>query len=325
MKILVTGGAGYIGSHFVKYIAKKGHQVAIIDDLSRGHSSLIHKDAEFFEENTKNQAAISRIVEQVQPDITVHFAAYALVAESVANPDLYFSNNVDGTQSLLNAIASTKPMPFVFSSTCAVYGVPEKLPIDENFSKNPLSPYGESKLECEQRIRNYCQSTKMPALALRYFNACGASPDGDIGEIHDPETHLIPNILKNALADTPSYIFGNDYETRDGTCIRDYIHVDDLAAAHHLGCEKLLGGDLSEFNVVNLGTGNGFSNKEIFDACSKIIGKELVYEYKDRRPGDPAELYANNQAAKDLLGFEPKYSTLENIIKTAWDWHTKNG
>jgi UDP-glucose-4-epimerase GalE len=302
---------------------RAGHECVVPDNLSRGHRSAIPTGTTLVEADVRDGEAVARALDAHKPDVVLHYAAFALVGESVENPDLYWDNNLGGTKSLLDAMAgSGRPTPLVFSSTCAVYGVPEALPMHEDLPKKPISPYGESKLACEELIANWCQATGAPAMALRYFNACGADPEGALGEEHDPETHLIPNVVKAALAGKEVVIFGSDFPTRDGTCVRDYVHVTDLAHAHLRAAEKLLA-EARGFTALNLGTGRGYSNLDVVKAVEEAMGRPVLHRLGPRRPGDPAELYADPRRSREVLGFEPRYSDLATVVRTAHAWHAK--
>lgn len=322
MRYFVIGGAGYIGSHFIRIASEQSHDVMAYDNLSRGHRRAVPEQIPFVHADILDQARLTEELEKFKPDAVLHFAALALVGESVANPDMYFRNNVQGVYSLLEAMRNAVPeASLVFSSSCAVFGVPQKLPICEDDEKKPVSPYGRSKLIAEFLIEDYCQAYGLRAMALRYFNACGAHSSGTLGEDHEPETHLIPNIIKAARAGKEVTIFGNDFPTRDGTCVRDYIHVEDLVEAHLLAAGWLSRREKGAFTPVHLGTGNGLSNLEICRATGEVMGQEIGVTFGPRRPGDPPELYADNTRAKELLGFTPQVSGPEHILSTALKWH----
>jgi UDP-glucose 4-epimerase len=313
---LVVGGAGYIGSHTVKYLMKNGCNCIVADNLIYGHKEAVLTD-NFILADLLDIDSLLNIFNNFSIDAVIHFAAFAYVGESVINPQKYYNNNVVGTINLLNAMLSNDVKKIVFSSTCATYGEPKYTPIDENHPQNPINPYGKTKLMIEQIFADYEKAYGLKHISLRYFNAAGCSADGDIGESHDPETHLIPLVLKAIKEESYSLkIFGADYDTFDGTCIRDYIHVDDLAQAHYLALKRL---DIYN-GCINVGTGIGVSVKEIIHAAEKISGKTCPIEYCARRPGDPAKLYASNDKAKKILNWEPKYIDIKNIIQTAWDW-----
>ena len=314
--ILVVGGAGYIGSHTVKYLLKNGEDCVVLDNLIYGHKEAVISP--FFEKaDLQDKASIRNVFSKYKIDSVIHFAAFAYVGESVEDPEKYYKNNVVGTLNLLEVMKEFNVKKIVFSSTCATYGNPQYTPIDEKHPQNPINPYGMSKLMVEKILEDYKKAYGLKYIALRYFNASGADSDGKIGESHNPETHLIPLVLKTIKGERKSIsIFGTDYDTSDGTCIRDYIHVEDLAEAHYLAIKKL-----DEFTgFLNLGTGIGTSVKEIISAAEKVSGKKCNVEEAPRRAGDPAVLYASNEKAKKILNWKPKYLKIENIIKTAWNW-----
>jgi UDP-glucose 4-epimerase len=324
MNVLVAGGAGYIGSHTVKRLKEAGHSPVIYDNLSRGHREVVdilRVPAIFADLN--DRAALSAALKQHKIETVMHFAAYAYVGESVEKPLLYYQNNVATTVSVLQAMQDNGVHNFVFSSTCATYGDPEKIPITEDEKKAPVSPYGRSKLMVEQILQDQSVAgKKFKFAALRYFNASGAAMDGSLGEDHDPETHLIPVILLAILGIKPQLtVFGTDYPTPDGTNIRDYIHVDDLADAHILAMQKLKAG---EPIYCNLGTGNGFSVKQIIATAEKVAGKKVPVVFGPRRAGDAIALYADPSRAKKLLGWEAKFKDPEAIIRSAWNWFSKH-
>ena len=315
MKVLVIGGAGYIGSHAARVLRKHGHEVVIFDDLSTGFDFLA-KGFELIRGNLGDVARVKPVLQRV--DAVMHFAAYAYVGESVTNPRKYFHNNVESALNLLNAIVDIGVMPFVFSSTCAVYGVPAKVPISEDTVRQPINPYGVSKLFLEQALEAYSRAYGLRFAALRYFNAAGADESGEIGELHNPETHLIPLALAATKDDSPALqIFGDDYPTPDGTCIRDYIHVNDLAEAHAIALNRLAEG--AESFAVNLGTGQGCSVLEIVQTAEQVTGKKVRRTIAPRRPGDPPALVADSSKPQQLLQWKAKYS-LQEIVSTAWKW-----
>ncbi len=319
MNLLVTGGAGYIGSHFVREALKKGHSIVVFDNLHRGNKESIPEGIEFRKVDLCNKEELQKEIKQFSFDCVVHFAALAYVGESVENPSLYYNNNVVGSLNLISACVENKVDNFIFSSTCSLYGNPEHIPITESESIKPINPYAYTKYFIEQILADYSRAYDMKYAALRYFNAAGANPNGDIGEKHEPETHLIPIVLKNAIDDSePFYVFGNDYNTEDGTCIRDYIHVVDLADAHLRAIDYIV--DQKKSIVLNLGTGNGYSVLEIIRKAEEITGKKLNYKVIKRREGDPAILVADNKMAKEVLGWQPKFALTE-IISSAWTWH----
>src|SRR5213080_341258 len=316
MKILVVGGAGYIGSVCAELLLEQGHGVTIFDNLSEGHRRELDPRAEFVEGDLVDRQLIEKILAKQQPDAVMHFAANALVGESMQNPSKYFRNNISNGLNLLDAMIAAGVRRMVFSSTCAIFGPPDRLPIDETASPRPISPYGESKLTFEKLLRWYDEIYGVKFVCLRYFNASGATEK--FGEDHRPETHLVPAVLKVALGQRPNLeIYGTDYETPDGTCIRDYIHIVDLAQAHILA----LGTTSSGF--YNLGTGGGSSVREVITACRKITGRKIDTIEKPRRPGDPARLIASSEKIKDELGWRPQFQSLDAIIESAWEWHQK--
>lgn len=316
--VLVVGGAGYIGSHMVRKLVDGGRDVAVFDNLSTGHRALVHKKALFVEGDLRDAGDMKKLFKERRFEAVMHFAASALVGESVENPLKYYDNNVASCVSLLSAMREHKVDRFIFSSTCAVFGEPKHIPIREEDPKSPANPYGQSKLMIEHILRDLAKVTDFRYVALRYFNACGAHSSGQIGEIHDPEAHLIPNILKVLTGEKKELqIFGDDYDTPDGTCVRDYVHVEDLAAAHLSALEALAGGMKSD--VFNLGSGDGYSVKEIVAAVEKVTGKKVKVRMCPRRPGDPAKLVAGAEKAKKTLGWTPRHD-LESIIRTAWLW-----
>lgn len=320
MKILVTGGAGYIGSHFVKYISEKGFEVTALDNLSLGHREALPKDVTLAEIDITVKSGIENFLALNKFDVIVHFAAFANVGESVEMPEMYYRNNVIGSYNLIEAARKSGVSKFVFSSTCSLYGNPLKVPISEEESVKPINPYANTKMFIEKLLADYDTAYGMKSVCLRYFNAAGADPDSAIGESHDPETHLIPIVLQAALGKREKvFIFGEDYDTPDGTCIRDYIHVTDLASAHLKAVKYLAGG--KESSIINLGTGSGYSVKEIIDTARRITGKEIKAEITERRPGDPAKLVADNTKAKQVLDWKPEYG-LDDVISTAWKWHS---
>lgn len=317
--ILVTGGAGYIGSHTCKLLAAEGFLPVSYDNLVYGHAHAV-KWGPLEVGDLNDKARLIDVIKQYNPVAVVHFAAYSLVGESVTNPSKYYANNVGGTLSLLDAMQETGMDKIVFSSTCATYGIPDVLPIRETTPQVPINPYGKSKLMMEQMLLDFDTAHNIRHIALRYFNACGADQDGEIGEEHEPETHLIPNILKSLTGDIPRLtVFGTDYPTPDGTCIRDYIHVEDLALGHLLALQHLFEGGESE--VFNLGTGDGFSVKEIIDAVERVTGQEVPLHYGDRRPGDPPILTADITKAQTHLKFRTSASDVDTIVASAWKFH----
>lgn len=323
MSILVLGGAGYIGSHAVNQLVSKGYDVVVIDNLLTGHKQAIHPKARFYEGDVRDKAFVQSVFKKEAIEGVIHFAASSLVGESVEKPLDYFNNNVYGMQILLEVMEEFKVKNIVFSSTAATYGEPEETPIRETTPTNPKNPYGESKLMMEKMMKWCDNAYDMRYVALRYFNVAGAKADSSIGEDHNPETHLVPIILQVALGQREALaIFGDDYDTPDGTCIRDYVHVEDLIAAHILALEYLKAGN--ESNVFNLGSNNGYSVKEMLEAAREVTGKEIPANIAPRRAGDPGTLVAASEKAKSVLGWDPQYTSVKDIIKTAWDWHVSH-
>ena len=320
MAILITGGAGYIGSHTARELKDQGREIVIYDNLSRGHREAV-KDMPLVVGDLMDTALLVKTLEQYEVDSVIHFAAESQVGESMVDPQKYYINNVSGTLNLLKAMNEKQVKKIVFSSTAATYGEPERIPIDEASAKIPTNVYGRTKLMMEQILDDYDMAYGLKYVALRYFNAAGAHVSGEIGEHHSPETHLIPIIMQVLLGQRDEIsIFGTDYPTPDGTCIRDYIHVTDLAHAHILALDALYNG--MESNVYNLGNGNGFSVKEVIDTVEKVTGKKIARAEKDRRAGDPAVLIASSHKIIKELGWNPRYNTLDKIIETAWNWHS---
>jgi UDP-glucose-4-epimerase GalE len=314
-KILITGGAGYIGSNTAHMLRRRGYEVVVVDDLSRGHEHNV-SGLPFHRINLADTKTLAALLQAERCDAVVHFAAYIAVGESTQKPELYFGNNVGGTLSLLSAMVEAGVRRLVFSSTAAVYGMPAVVPIPESAPFAPVSPYGESKLIVEQVLRWMHECRDLHTIALRYFNACGADPESSLGEEHDPETHLIPLLLRAVTSGKPITIFGNDYETPDGTCIRDYIHILDLAEAHRLALEHLLAGAGSD--AFNVGTGTGHSVMEVIRAVEEVTGAHVPYEIGPRREGDAPVLVANSDKLKRTLGWQPKYPNLREMVETAW-------
>ena len=322
--ILVTGGAGYIGSHNVLALKKAGYQILILDNLVYGHRDLVEDvlKVPLIVGDIKNRELLDSIFAEHSIVAVIHFAAFAYVGESVTNPAEYYANNFIGTFTLLEAMRAASVDKIVFSSTCATYGNPQNIPITEDASQKPINPYGRSKLMVEMLLKDYAQAYGLKSVVFRYFNAAGASPEGFLGEDHDPETHLIPLVLLTALGKRESIsIFGTDYDTPDGTCIRDYIHVNDLAQAHILGLQYLLDG--GESQIFNLGNGNGFSVRQIIDAAKTVTQKPIKVVECDRREGDPPVLVGSGSKARQILGWEPAYTKIEDIIESSWNWHQK--
>ncbi len=318
MNVLVVGGAGYIGSHAVRLLERGGHEVWVYDNCSLGHAAAV-PEGKLLRGDLRDSETLTDILRDKKIDAVMHFAAFASVPESVAEPAMYYDNNVIGTLRLLDAMRSAGVHRIVFSSTCATYGIPDVSPMSEATPQRPINPYGFTKLTMEQALEAYAQAYGFGYAAFRYFNASGASPDGDIGEDHDPETHLIPIILQVALGQRESVsVFGNDYPTPDGTCIRDYIHVDDLADAHIRALDQLQPGQGIK---LNLGTGRGNSVLEVIEACRRVTGHAIPTVEAERRAGDPPELVADSRRAFDQLDWKPQYTEIETIVKSAWRWH----
>ncbi|MBW2040284.1 MAG: UDP-glucose 4-epimerase GalE [Deltaproteobacteria bacterium] len=316
--ILVTGGAGYIGSHVVKELRKKGYRPLVYDNLSTGHQWAVRRD-ELIEGDLEDKLHLQEVLEKEKPLAVMHFAANAIVSESVERPEIYFRNNVINTFNLLEAMLASGVKYFIFSSSAAVYGNPHQIPIPEDHPLSPMNPYGEGKFFVEKALRWYEKAHGLKYISLRYFNAAGADPEGELGEAHNPETHLIPRILEVALGKRPFIeIYGIDYDTPDGTCIRDYIHVTDLAQAHILALEALLDGTTS--NVYNLGNQRGFSVREVVEASRGVTGHPIPTKESSRRSGDPPVLVASAERIKSELGWGPQYDDMKMILETAWGW-----
>jgi UDP-glucose-4-epimerase GalE len=316
--ILVTGGAGYIGSHTVRRLRGQGLETVILDDLSEGHAGAA--SGPLVRGDLGDREGLSRLFAEWKPRAVIHFAASCLVGESVADPAKYWRNNVANTLVLLDAMRGAGCDRLVFSSTCSLYGDPIRTPIDEGHPVAPINPYASTKAAAERAIDESGRAYGLRWTALRYFNAAGATPAGDLGEDHEPESHLIPRVLRAALGkDRLVEIYGNDYPTPDGTCVRDYIHVEDLAEAHILALRHLDGGGKS--GALNLGTGTGNSVREVIEACRRVTGKDLPVEVRPRRPGDPAILVADGARTRSTLGWAPRFPRLEEIVETAWAWH----
>jgi UDP-arabinose 4-epimerase len=320
MKILVTGGAGFIGSHACKGLAANGFEPIVYDNLSRGNRWAV-KFGPLEVGDLGDTVRLQAVLEKYRPQALRHFAAFAYVGESVANPLLYFRNNIGETTSLLQAIVDFQPMPVVFSSTCATYGVPDVIPIPEGHPQRPINPYGYSKLVVERLLADLDIAHNLRSVSLRYFNAAGADPDGEIGEAHDPEPHLIPLVLAAARDGTSVKVFGDDYDTADGTCIRDYIHVFDIADAHVRALKYLIEGGKS--CALNLANERGYSVREVIATAERVTGKPIRVEIAPRRPGDPAVLVGSSERARDLLGWKPARSELVVQVQDAWNWMIK--
>lgn len=315
--ILVMGGAGYIGSHTTKHLLDSGCEVVVADNLVYGHRQAVDARARFCHADLLDIFSLQTLFATYHIDAVVHFAAFAYVGESMADPAKYYANNVVGTINLLNVMQAFRVEKIVFSSTCATYGEPLHTPIDERHPQLPINPYGRSKLAVEQILEDYRRAYGLKYIALRYFNAAGCSADASMGESHTPETHLIPLVLKAITGERDVVkIFGTDYDTPDGTCIRDYIHVEDLALAHRLALEKLD----SFSGCLNLGAGVGTSVREVIVAAENVSGQKYPVEYAPRREGDPAKLFADKRKAEEILGWKPRYTDMEDIIRTAWNW-----
>lgn len=318
MRILVTGGAGYVGSHCLRRLLAAGHEAVVYDNLYQGHREAVPAGL-LIQGDLGEQEKLAGIMKERQIEAVMHFAALALVGESVEKPELYYRNNVLGSFHLLEAMRLSGVRKIVFSSTTATYGTPDKMPIAETTLQQPINPYGFSKLVVERMLDDYATAHGFGFAALRYFNAAGAAPDGAIGEDHTPESHLIPIVLQVALGQRAAIsIFGDDYPTPDGTCVRDYVHVEDLASAHLAALERLSAGKAIK---VNLGTGRGYSVREVIDACRQITGHPIPAVISPRRAGDPPELIADARLARELLGWTPQYTAIEAIVETAWKWH----
>ena len=319
MDILLCGGAGYIGSHMLKWLALRGYRVTVLDNLSTGHREAVQW-GELVEADLLDPASLERVFAGRRFDAVMHFCARSLVGESVAQPYDYYANNVTGTLNLLQAMQRHGVAKLVFSSTAGVFGNPVSARIDEDHPKAPINPYGASKLMVERMLQDAASAYGLRSVALRYFNAAGASPEGDIGESHQPETHLIPNALRAALGTGPALkLFGDDYPTPDGTCVRDYVHVDDLAQAHERALAYMQAHEGA--HAFNLGNGQGFSVREVIEAASRVAGRAVPFEVAPRREGDPATLVASSERARAELGWSPAHASLDEIIGTAWRWH----
>lgn len=320
MTILVLGGAGYIGSHTVYELIERGEDVVIVDNLETGYKEAVHPKARFYQGDIRNREFVDNVFDKEKIDAVIHFAANSLVGESMTNPLKYYDNNLCGTKVLLESMVAHDVKKIVFSSTAATYGEPEKVPILETDKTEPTNCYGETKLSMEKMFKWTDRAHGLRYVSLRYFNACGAHKSGQIGEAHNPETHLIPLVLQvpNKKREAIN-IFGEDYDTKDGTCVRDYIHVTDLAQAHILAVEYLMKGNDSD--IFNLGNGVGFTVKEIIEAAKEVTGKDIPAVISPRRAGDPAKLIASSEKAKKVLGWKPEFLDVKEIIATAWKWH----
>jgi UDP-glucose 4-epimerase len=325
--IVVTGGAGYVGSHAVKALAAAGRDVIVFDNMIAGHADAIARIAkayparriELIEGDTSDLGLLMSLFERAKPSAVMHFAAWLSVSDSVRDPAGYYRNNVIATLTLLDAMVKTGVMRFVFSSTCAVFGEPQAVPIDESHPRKPINAYGETKLAIENALVHFDRAYGLRSIALRYFNAAGADPDGWLGEDHEPEVHLIPLAIRAANGGDPLRIFGTDYPTPDGTCVRDYVHVNDLAEAHLLALDKLEAG--AETSAYNLGNGKGISVREVIDAVERVSGRKVPVTAAERRPGDPARLVGASDLATRELGWRPRLAGIDDIVGTAWRWH----
>jgi len=322
MKILVVGGAGYIGSHMVKMLSLAGHHVVTLDNLSNGYRDAV-KYGDFVEGDIADSVLLDKLFAENQFDGVMHFASYIQVGESVEKPSMYYRNNVTNTQVLLDAMVEHDIKSFIFSSTAATFGEPEYTPIDEKHPQAPINPYGHSKLMVEQILADFDHAYGLKSFSLRYFNAAGADPDGELGERHIPETHLIPLVLQAASGRRESItVFGDDYDTPDGTCIRDYIHINDLCSAHLLALEYLVNG--GETKAYNMGNGEGYSIKELIDVAKSVTGNDFTVVMGERRDGDPARLVADSKLLQSELSWKPEYPDLETIIRHAWEWEKQS-
>jgi UDP-arabinose 4-epimerase len=321
--VLVTGGAGYVGAHGCKALAAAGYEPVVFDNLAYGHEQAV-RWGPLERGDIADRARLDEVFNRYCPLAVMHFAAFAYVGESVTDPGKYYRNNVGGSLSLIEAMVAHGVNKLVFSSTCATYGEPQEVPIRESEPQQPINPYGMSKLMVEHILADFDRAYGLRSVPLRYFNAAGASPEAEIGEAHDPETHLIPLALDAVAGRGPELtVYGDDYPTPDGTCIRDYIHVGDLASAHVLALEHLIEGGASR--PFNLGTGSGISNREILDAVARVTGKAVPYRFGPRRPGDPPALVSDASRARSELGWVPQLSDIDTIVATAWAWHRRDG
>lgn len=325
--LLVTGGAGYIGSHMVKALVGAGHAVTVFDNLCNGHADAV-RGAPLVRGDLRNRADIEGLLGRGNFDAVLHFAAFCYVGESMQKPREYYENNVVGTLHLLDAMRAAGVRRLVFSSSCATYGNPQRLPMDETHPQQPVSPYGVTKFAAERAIADYGAAYGLRAIALRYYNAAGCDPEGELGERHEPETHLIPLVLREAMRvtaggraeDTALRINGEDFDTADGTCVRDYVHISDLCAAHLLAFDRLRRHGDETFEAFNLGNGKGFSIKEVVAVCREVTGADIRYAIGARRPGDPPALVADARKAREVLGWQPRFDRLQDIVRTQWDW-----
>jgi UDP-glucose 4-epimerase len=321
MRVLVLGGAGYIGSHMVRFLQEQGDEPIVFDNLSTGHRAAV-SDCPLIIGDLLDAEAITRALQQQRPDVVMHFAAKSIVPESAIMPDIYYRTNLSGTMNLLAAMHAENISSLIFSSTAAVYGTPQAVPIKETAALQPISPYGRTKLFMEEMIRDYASAYGLRAISLRYFNAAGAHASGSIGEAHEPETHLIPNILRSVA--NPNFslkLFGNQHATPDGTCIRDYIHVSDLCSAHHLAAQRVLQMKARSVDCFNLGLGAGYSVLEVLRGAEAVLGCEIPHRIEAARAGDPPILVADAQRARTQLGWHCEHSALDNIMASAWRWH----
>ncbi len=323
MNVLVVGGAGYIGSHCVRQLIAAGHKPVVLDNLVFGYRAAVPEDVTLYTVNLGNESEVGKIIKKEKIELVMHFAAYAYVGESVTDPMKYYFNNVASTLHLLRCMLGCGVKKFVFSSTCATYGIPEKMPLVEEMPQAPINPYGQTKLDVENILKSFAKAYKLSFAAFRYFNAAGAAEDGSIGECHDPETHLIPLAIDAATGKRPPLqVFGTDYPTPDGTCLRDYVHVDDLSRAHIAVFDKLAEPGAELF--YNLGTGTPTSVLEVINAVEKVTGLKVPYTTAPRRAGDPPALYADSTMAKTELKWQPQFTTIEPIVATAWKWHSSH-
>ena len=328
---LVVGGGGYVGSHMVKTLAAHGHDITVFDNLSRGHRDAVLA-GNFVEGDVLSTDSLRALFKSRHFDVVMHFAAFCYVGESVQEPRKYYRNNVVGALNLLDAMVDASVDKLVFSSTCATYGNPREIPMRESHPQDPINPYGAGKLMIERALKDYALAYGMKSVSLRYFNAAGSDPEGRIGERHDPETHLIPLVLQEAIRvrnggdpkDTALVVNGDDYETPDGTCIRDYVHVDDLAAAHLSAANRMLAGASAGATAYNLGTANGFSVLEVIESGRRVTGVPIQYRVGPRRAGDPPRLVASNELARRELSWNPKYLHIDAIVETAWRWFSRS-